>query len=146
MPIPDALDAFPGTRPVLTQVEIDRARPNGRVRQVEVGEVLYRPGEVGRPCFILLSASLEIGEGATSVSSVHRALAESELWRSGPGVGVIRPTWIASGLLVTRLPPTTRAESRDVVLRTFSTVSCPGFSPGVDLLSRRHGVAIKCLR
>jgi len=30
------------------------------VRRVEIGEVLYRPGEVGRPCFILLSVSLEI--------------------------------------------------------------------------------------
>jgi thioredoxin reductase (NADPH) len=46
--------------PVLTEAEIDRARPYGRVRRVEIGEVLYRPGEVGRPCFILLSVSLEI--------------------------------------------------------------------------------------
>lgn len=46
--------------PVLTALEIDRARPYGRARRVEVGEVLYRPGEVGRPCFILLSVSLEI--------------------------------------------------------------------------------------
>ena len=60
MPPGGELDAFPGTRPVLTQVEIDRARPYGRVRQVEVGEILYRPGEVGKPCFVLLSASLEI--------------------------------------------------------------------------------------
>ena len=57
---PGELDAFPGTRPVLTASEIDRARPYGRVRQVEIGEILYRPGEVGRPCFLLLSASLEI--------------------------------------------------------------------------------------
>jgi thioredoxin reductase (NADPH) len=46
--------------PVLTESEIERARLYGRVRQVEIGEVLYRPGEVGRPCFILLSVSLEI--------------------------------------------------------------------------------------
>src|SRR5580698_2170794 len=52
--------ADPETRPVLTSVEIDRARPYGRVRQAHLGEILYRPGEVGRPCFILLSASLEI--------------------------------------------------------------------------------------
>jgi thioredoxin reductase (NADPH) len=45
---------------VLTEIEIDRARPYGRVRQAELGEILYRPGEVGVPCFILLSASLEI--------------------------------------------------------------------------------------
>jgi thioredoxin reductase (NADPH) len=48
------------TWPVLTDVEINRARPYGRVRPAEIGEVLYRPGEVGVPCFILLSASLEI--------------------------------------------------------------------------------------
>ena len=46
--------------PVLTEIEISRARPHGRVRRVEIGEILYRPGEVGRPCFILLSVSLEI--------------------------------------------------------------------------------------
>jgi thioredoxin reductase (NADPH) len=46
--------------PVLTEAEIDRARPYGRLRRVEIGEILYRPGEVGRPCFILLSVSLEI--------------------------------------------------------------------------------------
>jgi thioredoxin reductase (NADPH) len=46
--------------PVLTEVDINRARPYGRVRRVEIGEILYRPGEVGRPCFILLSVSLEI--------------------------------------------------------------------------------------
>src|ERR1700729_1772696 len=55
-----ALNADSETRPVLTQVEIDRARAYGRVRQAEVGEVLYRPGEVGVACFVLLSATLEI--------------------------------------------------------------------------------------
>jgi thioredoxin reductase (NADPH) len=55
-----ALNSDTETRPVLTQVEIDRARPYGRVRQAQVGEVLYRPGEVGVPCFLLLSATLEI--------------------------------------------------------------------------------------
>jgi thioredoxin reductase (NADPH) len=35
-------------------------RPYGRVRRAELGEILYRPGEVGRPCFILLSGILEI--------------------------------------------------------------------------------------
>ena len=54
------LNAENQTWPVLTESETDRARPYGRVRPVELGEILYRPGEVGRPCFILLSASLEI--------------------------------------------------------------------------------------
>ena len=55
-----AVDVDTETRPVLTRVEIDRACAYRRVRRAEVGEVLYRPGEVGRPCFVLLSASLEI--------------------------------------------------------------------------------------
>ena len=60
MPTLSALNADTETRPVLTDIEIDRARPYGRVRQAQLGEILYRPGEVGVPCFILLSAHLEI--------------------------------------------------------------------------------------
>src|SRR6266852_3399694 len=48
------------TCPVLTDVEIDRARPYGRVRQAQLGEILYRPGEVGASCYILLSATVQI--------------------------------------------------------------------------------------
>ena len=48
------------TWPVLTNVEIDRARQYGRVRQREPSEILYRPGEVGVSCYILLSATVEI--------------------------------------------------------------------------------------
>ena len=33
------------TWPVLTDAEIDRVRPYGRVRQAELGEILYRPGD-----------------------------------------------------------------------------------------------------
>lgn len=47
-------------RPVLTHIEMNRARSFGRVRQAELGEILYRPGEEVVPCFILLSVSLEI--------------------------------------------------------------------------------------
>jgi thioredoxin reductase (NADPH) len=59
-PALSTLNADTETRPVLTAAEIDRARPYGRIRQADLGEILYRPGEVGRPCFILLSATLEI--------------------------------------------------------------------------------------
>src|SRR5258708_26724270 len=48
------------TWPVVTDAEIDRARPYGRVRQAELGEILYRPGEVGASCYILLSATVQI--------------------------------------------------------------------------------------
>lgn len=42
-----ALNPETETRPVLTQSETDRARQYGRVRQVQLGEILYRPGQVG---------------------------------------------------------------------------------------------------
>src|SRR5260370_27803548 len=45
---------------VRADVEIDRARPYGRVRQAQLGEILYRQGEVGVSCYILLSASVQI--------------------------------------------------------------------------------------
>src|SRR5260370_981596 len=48
------------TWPVLTDAEIDRARPYGGGRQAELGEILYRPGEVGASCFILLAATVQI--------------------------------------------------------------------------------------
>jgi len=48
------------TWPVLTDAEIDRARRYGRVRYAKLGETLYRPGEVGASCWILISATLEI--------------------------------------------------------------------------------------
>jgi thioredoxin reductase (NADPH) len=59
-PSPTNTDADLETRPTLTEIELGRARQYGRVRRAELGEVLYRPGEVGVPCFVLLSARLEI--------------------------------------------------------------------------------------
>jgi len=46
--------------PVLTDAEIDRARLHGRVRHGNLGEILYRPGDVGASCYILLSATVQI--------------------------------------------------------------------------------------
>src|SRR5258708_22746980 len=59
-PILGAPNAETETWPVCTDAEIDRARPYGRVRQAELDEILYRPGEVGASCFILLSATVQI--------------------------------------------------------------------------------------
>jgi hypothetical protein len=89
-PTRSRLNSDPEMWPILTDVGLKRARPYGRVRQADLGEILYRPGEVGRPCFVLLSATLEIvqpsvnGEllithlipGMFTVSLLHRALAE----------------------------------------------------------------------
>jgi thioredoxin reductase (NADPH) len=52
----DIAQAFP----VLTAEQIDRIRPFGRIRQVQVGEILFEPGDLSVPFFVLLSGSLEI--------------------------------------------------------------------------------------
>jgi thioredoxin reductase (NADPH) len=44
--------------PVLTQAQIDRIRPYGTLRAVQTGEILFEAGEVGIPCFVVLSGKL----------------------------------------------------------------------------------------
>jgi thioredoxin reductase (NADPH) len=46
--------------PVLTPAQIDRIRPYGTVRTVRAGEILFEPGELGMPCFVVISGKLEI--------------------------------------------------------------------------------------
>src|SRR5262249_36802486 len=44
----------------LTDVQIDRIRPLGRIRHVQPGEILFQPADTGVPFFVLLSGSLDI--------------------------------------------------------------------------------------
>ncbi len=46
--------------PVLTPAQIDRIRPYGTARMVRAGEILFEPGALGMPCFVVLSGKLEI--------------------------------------------------------------------------------------
>jgi thioredoxin reductase (NADPH) len=46
--------------PALTPSQIDRIRPYGKLRQMEVGEILFEPGDVSAPFFVLLSGGMEI--------------------------------------------------------------------------------------
>ncbi len=46
--------------PVLTPVQIERIRLVGHVRKVQVGEILFEPGDINVPFFVLLSGALEI--------------------------------------------------------------------------------------
>jgi len=61
-PAPSALNAETETYPLLTVAQIGRLRPFPRLRGVERGEVLYHPGDVAVPLYLLLSACLEIEE------------------------------------------------------------------------------------
>src|ERR1700677_4363874 len=46
--------------PALTPLQIDRIRPFGKLRNVEAGKILFEPGDVNAPFFVLLSGGLEI--------------------------------------------------------------------------------------
>ena len=46
--------------PTLTQAQINRLRPLGKVRKVEQGEILFRPDDMGSPFFVVLSGRMEI--------------------------------------------------------------------------------------
>jgi thioredoxin reductase (NADPH) len=59
-PIPSALDASTQIFPTLTQAQINRLLPHGKVRKVEAGEILFEPGDTNIPFFVILSGSMEI--------------------------------------------------------------------------------------
>jgi thioredoxin reductase (NADPH) len=46
--------------PTLTSLQIDRIRPFGKLRQTTAGEILFEPGDLTAPFFVLLSGSMEI--------------------------------------------------------------------------------------
>jgi thioredoxin reductase (NADPH) len=45
--------------PVLTPAQIDRIRPYGTARTVRAGEILFEAGDLGIPCFVVLSGKLD---------------------------------------------------------------------------------------
>jgi thioredoxin reductase (NADPH) len=59
-PIPSALDARTQAFPVLTAAQISRVRSGSKVRHVDKGEILFEPGDMNVPFFVLLSGSMEI--------------------------------------------------------------------------------------
>jgi thioredoxin reductase (NADPH) len=46
--------------PLLTPAQIDRIRPYGTARTVRAGEILFEAGDLGMPCFVVLSGKLDI--------------------------------------------------------------------------------------
>ena len=59
-PTPSALDASTQAFPVLTEAQIGRLHPVGKVRKVVPGELLFQPNDSAVPFFVLLSGSMEI--------------------------------------------------------------------------------------
>lgn len=59
-PVPSALDPNTQAFPILTEAQINRIRPVGKLRNVVPGEILYEPGDTDVPFFVLLSGGMEI--------------------------------------------------------------------------------------
>jgi thioredoxin reductase (NADPH) len=59
-PTLSAYDAKTQIFPDLTPAQINRIRNASKLRRVEPGEILFRPGDTGIPFFVLLSGSMEI--------------------------------------------------------------------------------------
>ena len=53
-------ETLPRAFPTLTGEQVDRIRLLGRLRQVRTGDVLFQPGDVAVPFFVLLSGRMEI--------------------------------------------------------------------------------------
>ena len=72
-PAVDRAEAFP----VLTAAQIARIRESGRIRKVELGEILFEPGQANVPFFVLLSGNLDIvqpdGIGGERAIVTHHA-------------------------------------------------------------------------
>ncbi|MGA7399097.1 MAG: FAD-dependent oxidoreductase [Candidatus Sulfotelmatobacter sp.] len=58
--IPLAADIRGEAFPVLTEEQINRIRPLAKIRKVDVGDILFEPGQSDIPFFVLLSGSMEI--------------------------------------------------------------------------------------
>jgi thioredoxin reductase (NADPH) len=59
-PVVSLLDPYTQTFPVLSPAQIDRIRPVSKMRSVHKGEILFEPGDVNVPFFVLLSGAMEI--------------------------------------------------------------------------------------
>jgi len=128
-PIPSALDSNTQTFPILTTPQIDRARAWGRVRHVEPGDILFRPGDTAVPFFVLLSGKLEIvqpdlsGErlitthdadhftGELSMISGQRCLVTGRVTQAGDFIEIDRDSFRS---LIAR-----DAELSEIIMRAF---------------------------
>jgi thioredoxin reductase (NADPH) len=69
LPLINSPDRQAEAFPVLTPSQIDRIRPYGTTRTVHAGEILFEAGDLGLPCFVVLSGKLDIV--ITSLTGEH---------------------------------------------------------------------------
>jgi thioredoxin reductase (NADPH) len=75
-PTSSALNSQTQIFPTLTAPQIERVRASGRLRKVEKGDILFRPGDVNVPFFVVLSGGMEVvqsGMGGERTVATHHA-------------------------------------------------------------------------
>ena len=158
-PVPSALDAGKQMFPVLTAEQIERIRPSSKVRNVERGEVLFRPGDTGLPFFVLLSGSLEIVQpglqGERLITTHHAAGFTGELSMITGQRCLVLGRVSEAGEFLELGPEGLRAliardaELSEIVMRAFILRRLSLFSNqlgNVILLGSRHSAATLHLR
>lgn len=82
-PAPSALNSETQIFPTLTAPQIERVRAIGKLRKVEKGEILFRPGDEGVPFFVFISGGMEVVQpgmdGERAVTTHHAGAFTGEL-------------------------------------------------------------------
>jgi len=91
LPTVDRAEAFPA----LTATQIARFREAGRVRKVELGEILFEPGLTNAPFWVLLSGSLDIVQpdgtgGERAIVTFHAGAFTGEMTTISNRAGMAR--------------------------------------------------------
>lgn len=122
-------ETLPRAFPTLTGEQIERIRPLGRVRQVRAGDVLFRPGDMTVPFFVLLSGRMEIVQPALDGERIIACHEPGEF----TGEMTMISGLFSEGIVWIRF-----------VLFGFHVLSCVGCDEALSPHAKRHGSS--CLR
>jgi thioredoxin reductase (NADPH) len=128
-PTLSTLNADTETYPLLSVAQIDRMRTCARLRSVRSGEVLYQPGDLAVPLYVLLSTSVQIvqpdTEGERAVTLLAPGMFTGEAGMIGGQRAVVLARATQAGEVLEVQPEELRAlAARDaqlgeVLLRAF---------------------------
>jgi thioredoxin reductase (NADPH) len=152
----DRADAFP----VLTTEQIARIREAGRVRNVELGEVLFEPGLTNAPFWVLLSGSLDIVQpdgtgGERAIVTYHAGAFTGEMTTISNRAGMARGRVSEAGEFIELNSQQLHAllardaELNEILMRAFILRRMLLLSSGygnVILMGSRHSPATLRLR
>ena len=156
---PSFLDASTQAFPVLTSAQIDRIRPFGRTRGIELGEILFEPNAIAIPFFVLLSGSMEIVQptldGERPVAAHGPGEFTGEMTMLSGQRSLVRGRVTEPGEVLELSPDALRsvvardAELSEVVLRAFILRRLALINAGfgnVILMGSRHSAQTLVLR